>query len=205
MDTSPTSYARESSHKSNAVAPKRQRGRERVALILDAAGAVFAEKGVDGATMTEIAERSGTAIGSLYRFFPTKEGIALTLLERFIEDRLAKLDQIKAESRSGACDAAAGALLEAWLDKKTERDFTTHLLAARPDAEQFTSFWRSQFQERLVSILEVVMPSASVTASARAVVLLHVLKLAPQLVTTASDEPVRAELRKIVLGLVSGL
>ncbi|WP_025821918.1 TetR/AcrR family transcriptional regulator [Asaia astilbis] len=72
-----------------------------MALILDAAGAVFAEKGVDGATMTEIAERSGTAIGSLYRFFPTKEGIALTLLERFIEDRLAKLDQIKRKAGLG--------------------------------------------------------------------------------------------------------
>jgi len=55
-----------------AVAPKRQRGRERVAAILDAAAQLFIEQG-QAVTMTEIAARSGTAIGSLYRFFPTRE------------------------------------------------------------------------------------------------------------------------------------
>ena len=34
------------------------------------------EKGYDAATMTEIAARSGTAIGSLYRFFPSKESLS---------------------------------------------------------------------------------------------------------------------------------
>ena len=36
---------------------------------MEAGVAVFTEKGYDAATMSEIAARSGTAIGSLYRFF----------------------------------------------------------------------------------------------------------------------------------------
>jgi AcrR family transcriptional regulator len=56
--------------------PKRQRGHLRVAAILEAGVAVFTEKGYDAATMTEIAARSGTAIGSLYRFFPSKDVLA---------------------------------------------------------------------------------------------------------------------------------
>ena len=35
--------------------------------------------------MTEIAARSNTAIGSLYRFFPTKEVLADALLDRYWE------------------------------------------------------------------------------------------------------------------------
>src|ERR1700749_522595 len=63
-----------SSQKSTAVEPKRARGRARVEAILVAAGQVFAEQGYDRATMTEIAARSSTAIGSLYRLFPAQEG-----------------------------------------------------------------------------------------------------------------------------------
>ncbi|NIE80541.1 TetR/AcrR family transcriptional regulator [Asaia sp. As-1742] len=203
METSPATYARESSHKSNAIAPKRQRGRERVARILDAAGAVFAEKGVDGTTMTEIAARSGTAIGSLYRFFPTKESIAATLLERFIHDRLAVLDQLCETVQPGAGEELARALLDVWLDKREERDYTTLLLAARPDAEHHTAQWRAQFQGRVVRILEKAEPGAQASAAARGVVLLHLLKLAPQLVRSEADTDVRTEMEKLVLGLVN--
>ncbi|WP_222546802.1 TetR/AcrR family transcriptional regulator [Asaia lannensis] len=203
METSPGSYARESSHKSNAIAPKRQRGRERVARILDAAGEVFSEKGVDGTTMTEIAARSGTAIGSLYRFFPTKESIATTLLERFIHDRLAMLDRIRETTVPGDFESAASGLLGAWLEKKAERDYTTLLLAARPDAENVTKEWRGQFLSRVIALLEQVSPDKRETAPTRGVVLLHVLKLAPQLVTGENGPAIEAELHRIVRGLVT--
>ncbi len=202
MSTSPSIYARKSSHKSNAIAPKRQRGRERVARILDAAGALFIEKGVDGATMTEIASRSGTAIGSLYRFFPTKESLSLTLLERFIHDRLAQLDEICAEAKSGESEAVADQLLGVWLARREERDYTTLLLAARPDAEQSGQAWREQFLARVVAVLQKTCPQARETAAARGMVLLHVLKLAPQLVKGEGQEAVEAEIRKLVLSLV---
>jgi AcrR family transcriptional regulator len=52
----------------------------RVAAILEAAAAVIAEKRYEGATIAEIAARSGTKIGSLYRFFPNKESLADTLV-----------------------------------------------------------------------------------------------------------------------------
>jgi AcrR family transcriptional regulator len=65
--------------------PQRQRGKLRVEALLEAAGAVFAEKGFDAATMTEIAARAGSSIGSLYQFFPTKELVAEALLGRYAE------------------------------------------------------------------------------------------------------------------------
>lgn len=55
--------------------PKQQRGRERVEKILNAAAAVFDEVGYEVATTHMIAARAGTAIGSLYQFFPDKAAI----------------------------------------------------------------------------------------------------------------------------------
>ncbi len=66
--------------------PKQTRGEQRLTAILDAAAHVFQDYGYDGATTTLIAQRAHTAIGSLYDFFPNKEAIARTLVERFIAD-----------------------------------------------------------------------------------------------------------------------
>lgn len=55
---------------------RRQRGHQRVEVLLGAAAQVFAERGYDAATMTEIAARAESSIGSLYQFFPTKPEVA---------------------------------------------------------------------------------------------------------------------------------
>jgi AcrR family transcriptional regulator len=78
--------------------PQRQRGHERVAALLEAAGACFVEKGYEGTTMTEVAARAGAAIGSLYQFFPTKEALARALLEQYAQAALEALDKLAAAS-----------------------------------------------------------------------------------------------------------
>jgi AcrR family transcriptional regulator len=55
--------------------PKQQRSKDRVESILDAAAAVFDRVGYEAATTHLIAIEAGTAIGSLYQFFPDKAAI----------------------------------------------------------------------------------------------------------------------------------
>jgi transposase-like protein/AcrR family transcriptional regulator len=55
--------------------PKQKRGKRRVDKILEAAAEVFDEMGYEAATTHAIAIRAGTAIGSLYQFFPDKLSI----------------------------------------------------------------------------------------------------------------------------------
>src|SRR6266516_703945 len=66
--------------------PRQARGERRIAAISEAAAQVFYEVGFDAATTAMIAQRAQTAIGSLYDFFPNKEGIAQRLCEQFCED-----------------------------------------------------------------------------------------------------------------------
>jgi len=62
-----------------------ERGRrdkeQRRQCLIDAATAVFAERGYDCATTREIAERAGCAEGLIHRYFNGKRGLLLAILE----------------------------------------------------------------------------------------------------------------------------
>jgi AcrR family transcriptional regulator len=65
--------------------PKQKRSQQRVERILEAAAEVFASAGYEAATTHAIASRAGTAIGSLYQFFPDKLAIFHALEKRHME------------------------------------------------------------------------------------------------------------------------
>lgn len=65
--------------------PRQQRGKKRVEKILDAAAAVFDQVGYEAATTHQIAAQAGTAIGSLYQFFPDKAAIFKAMELRHVE------------------------------------------------------------------------------------------------------------------------
>jgi len=67
----------------SAKMPTQQRSRERVERMLSAASALIADRGSDAMRMSEVAERAGVPIGSLYQFFPDKGSIIRTLAERY--------------------------------------------------------------------------------------------------------------------------
>ena len=68
------------------VAPQQDRSSRRLAGFLEAAAELFVEVGYEAATMTAIAERSGSSIGALYNYFPDKQAIALTLLNQYAQE-----------------------------------------------------------------------------------------------------------------------
>ena len=58
----------------------------RLAGFLDAAAELFVEVGYEAATMTAVAERSGSSIGALYNYFPDKPSIAFTLVNQYSQE-----------------------------------------------------------------------------------------------------------------------
>jgi AcrR family transcriptional regulator len=66
----------------------RRKKRNRQALI-DAGVRVMAEKGIDAATMVEIAERADVGAGTAYGYFASKDDLAVSVMEQVME-RLAQ-------------------------------------------------------------------------------------------------------------------
>lgn len=69
---------------------RRQR-RNRAALIR-AAQIVMTEKGVDGATMLEIAERADVGAGTVYNYFKSKDDLAIAVLEALMHDLALRIE-----------------------------------------------------------------------------------------------------------------
>jgi AcrR family transcriptional regulator len=57
--------------------PKTKRGESSRAVILQAALALFQERGYEATTMRAIADRAGVSLGSSYHYFPSKEHLVL--------------------------------------------------------------------------------------------------------------------------------
>src|SRR3954454_24854323 len=84
---------------------------DRRSELLAAARSVFAKKGYEDATVSEIVGRAGVAQGTFYLYFPGKESLAGAFAELFSE-RLAEVATEK-KSRSRSFDSALGRLFEA--------------------------------------------------------------------------------------------
>src|SRR5580658_6096915 len=82
----------------NAVADRLPRRRDEARAlfrnaILDAAEAVFAERGFHGARIQDIAERARIAVGTVYNHFSQKDDVLSALLEERTEGLL---EQVRA-------------------------------------------------------------------------------------------------------------
>lgn len=73
---------------------KEKQREERETLILEAAEAVLAEKGYHETSMDEVALRVGISKGTLYHHFASKEDLILTLIQRYAEEFLQRMNQI---------------------------------------------------------------------------------------------------------------
>ena len=160
-----------------ARAPKRQRGRLRVAAILQSAREVFMEKGYDAATMTEIAARSGTAIGSLYRFFPSKESLSDALLLHYVEQMTEGLAALTARTTDMTPEVVAASLVDLMLGLKDERSFVIALTEARGTNPALKTRYREAMKHGLTGVIRKVVPRLSRARSeSMAIVLLHLLR-----------------------------
>src|ERR1700722_2555004 len=168
-----------------ARAPKRERGKQRVAELLQAAAAVFAEKSYEAATMTEIAARAGAPIGSLYQFFPAKEALADTLVQNYAAMLAADLTALEVRAGEIDADTLVEGLFGLLRAHPHERAATLPLAEARMDERTRRTTFRHMLRKRIATILRKRDPALPVDAArAMAVVVLQLMKAA----STLSDE-----------------
>jgi AcrR family transcriptional regulator len=159
--------------------PQRQRGRLRVAALLQAAGAVFAEKGYDAATMTEIAARAGSSIGSLYQFFPTKDQLADALLARYADALYSRLADFEGEAVALGADELGARLFETLIDFRAEHPAFAALVEGGGPPPAFAAEVRTRLRQHVARILRQKAPDRPpASLEPVAVVVLQVMKAA---------------------------
>ncbi len=186
------------SHKSSAKKtrvvqlPQRANGKLRVAAILEAAAAVIAELGYEGATMAEIAARSGTKIGSLYRFFPNKESLADTIVVSARENLDAAFDKFDAGVQALTVQALADDLPAMLFEQVFNKPALMKLLEASQDWSVKREEFRTAALRRIAKTLMIhspVLPKKS-AGDIALVILLNIKAVAtnPELPPSALDE-----------------
>ncbi|WP_217349221.1 TetR/AcrR family transcriptional regulator [Polaromonas sp. C04] len=90
LNTSTNSLA-EPAEPEGRVARRQRRNRE---ALIRAASVVMTEKGVDAATMLEIAERADVGAGTVYNYFKSKDELAIAVLEHMMHDLALRIEVV---------------------------------------------------------------------------------------------------------------
>ena len=188
-----------------AKAPKRARGVQRVAELLDAGAALFAENGYEATTMTQIAQRAGASIGSLYQFFPTKEVLAEVLFGRYVE-RLASLLQDLERRAPGLSPARlADKLVDVMLDVRSELHAAAALSSSVSGIVERRQPLRGATRRQIAAILRAANPRLREKTAAEAGALIaNVLKIVPTLAKEEEDsgQALLAQARKMLAAYI---
>ena len=128
---------------------KRGRGRPRSEeahrAILGAAEKLLLEHGLAGVSMDEIADDAGVSKATIYRWWPSKELLAL---EALLHSWESELDDKKTDT--GTLRGDLRAILRPWVKRVTERRFTPLIAALTAEAQRdrhFAQTWRERFME----------------------------------------------------------
>jgi AcrR family transcriptional regulator len=179
-------------------APRRARGQLRVEALLTSAAEVFAQKGFDAATMTEIAAQAESSIGSLYQFFRTKEGVADALVTAQMDALWLRLDGL-AESAGAMTTAELGhALAVCLVDFRADHpSFATLVERPGPPSPMIVGV-RRKMRERVEAILARHAPGADrKVVRAMAPVVQHVMKSSVQLRGDLAGAELKAAAREL--------
>ena len=161
-------------HEKVALEPQRSNGRERVGLIMEAAAEVIYERGFEAATMKEIAERSDTKIGSLYRFFPTKEILGDALIQRSADFSEAEWKSVIAKAPTITIDQFADLLLNSYVRARNHNKVLPTLLESGANWSERRLEFRARNLERIAQALRAHAPHLKqATARSIGVIMLY--------------------------------
>jgi AcrR family transcriptional regulator len=147
-----------SSPNRRSLEPQRDVGRQRVADLMQAAAAVIEERGFEAATMAEIAARADARIGSLYRFFPSKEAVADALMQRYADILQAEYDAIHARAAVATPEELADALIDLFVKLHPQARAVTALLEFRTDWTAVRQRFRAQALTGVRTALTICAP-----------------------------------------------
>lgn len=193
---------------------RQARGERRIAEILDAALALFAEIGYEAASTNRIAARAGISPGSLYQFFANKEAIAESLSARLAAEMGAA--HAAAFDHTSVADLAFDDLLDRILDPLIAFSLANpgaKALLHGPDAPAQLAAATRPLQEamlgRVAAVIGARAPALSTVERDRAALVAGQVVRAMMAPITAADGAERTalvgELKRVLRGYLAPL
>ncbi len=130
-------------------------------IILQTAIELFAEKGYNGTSTTEIVEKAGVAQGTLFYHYKNKEGILLTILDNLLNEYLVDIEEIAQDNLDGLA-AIEAILRNSIFFRQTRdlellvlmRDFPADLIQPESSLMDFVARFFNRTHELLKNCLE---------------------------------------------------
>ncbi|WP_218974282.1 TetR/AcrR family transcriptional regulator [Streptomyces sp. NP160] len=178
-----------------AVRRPRADAQRNEAAVLDAAAALFAEKGVD-APVREVAERAGVGVGTVYRRFPQRSDLVAAVFRREVDACARAGPALAAEH--GPADA-----LERWMLRftgfvATKRGLAAALHSGDPAFEGLPAYFEGTLGPVLAELLRAAVAAGEVRRDVEASELLFA-------VTRLSSSGTATDDQRLVKLLVDGL
>lgn len=205
----PLAFRRDSdSERLGALSPRKrpvqERSRETVEVVLEAAAQVFERIGFAAATTERIAERAGVSVGTVYQYWPSKQAIAVALMERHGE---AGLERVMPAIRdladvSSPLPARVGALVRALVELHDERP---DLHWALESEARIPLAYRERIGEFTAQLARALSAQLGIDAD-RALLVACALEALPHaLIRPATRLPTEASVREITRMLLAYL
>jgi AcrR family transcriptional regulator len=183
-----TGQAADNKTVSQARTPQLQRGKARVAALLAAGARVFAEKGYDAATMTQIAVEANASIGSLYQFFPTKVLLAEALHAQERAALIAMLDTLKDGAIKQSAPEMADRLFAMLADYLSQHPAFVTLADRRDVDKERKRAARGAMESRIAALLAQTRPPLPPgRPQVIAVIILELMKAAVAITANEGD------------------
>lgn len=163
--------------------PVQQRSAERITSLLDAAADLIDHNGIDGLTTSDVATRSGSSVGVVYRYFPNIQSLLRALAARNMEKFTAHVFGAMSEQPDGWM-AAMNTAIDAYadllrtepgfralafgdvIDKRfLQPDITNNSVLAREFTELFTRKYDLVPSDELSLDLEIIIEIADALLS----------------------------------------
>jgi AcrR family transcriptional regulator len=133
---------------------------ERRALIVEAAGRLFGERGYDATRLDEIAAAAGVTKPILYRHFDSKRDLYLALLERHRADLSGFVAAMPAE---GSTRKRLQAVLDVWLDYVAAHSYSWKMLFRDTGGGQEIATRRREVHAEARAVLVELIDSLAAT------------------------------------------
>jgi AcrR family transcriptional regulator len=135
---------------------KNESKEKRINDILDAAVAIFVEKGYENTTMSEIASRAGMSKGGLYHYFLTKDMVLLYANQKLLDPTYEIMKQAENfNSIKEGLEFYISNYIKYWIDRKRELIFFSLSMTKAMSQKDIFNMYQ-KYIEKYITTIEVI-------------------------------------------------